>query len=263
MNRSSCRVGKRGTTFGFFADVTVPLQAIWSVIHTGLPPAARTIFLVTSPTTLMSRFGRSECSPGRIRDREDVGAGDVEGRPVRRQLSDGAARRLDDHERVVRVERLEPLGRAHEAFRPEPVGAPERVAWLVDALVRAEPGMILQRGRDRREHLLPGRRLLSCRPRRQVRQLAEVEPAVEAGCRGGVELCALRGDLLGELPGAPVAAARADEGRARVGKLLQAVLAARGLAAERRPVRKPEREDFRAADAQRSGRSVDRDAAHD
>ena len=64
MKRSSCAVGKRGTTFGFFADTTVPLQAIWSVIHTGLPPAACTIFRVTSPTTLMSRFGRSECSPG-------------------------------------------------------------------------------------------------------------------------------------------------------------------------------------------------------
>ena len=41
-----------------------PLHAICSVIQTGFAPAARTIFFVTSPTTLMSLFGRSECSPG-------------------------------------------------------------------------------------------------------------------------------------------------------------------------------------------------------
>ena len=73
---------------------------------------------------------------------------------------------------------------------------------------------------------------------------------------------ALFGDLLVELPGAPVAAAGADEGCARVGKLLQPVLAARGLAPDRRPVREPERKDLAALDSQRAGGSVDRDAAH-
>ena len=64
MKRRSCSVGKRGTTLGFLAEVTVPLQAICRVIQTGLAPAARIILRVTSPTTLMSLLGRSECSPG-------------------------------------------------------------------------------------------------------------------------------------------------------------------------------------------------------
>ena len=138
MKRSSCSVGKRGTTFGLRADVTVPLQAIWSVIQTGLPPAARTIFRVTSPTTLMSLFGEVRVLAGRVGDGEDVGAGDVEGGAVRRELRDGAPRRLDDHERVLGVERLQPLVRPHEPGRPDPVVAAEGVARLVDPLVRAE-----------------------------------------------------------------------------------------------------------------------------
>ena len=64
MNRSSGSEGKRGTELGRDVDVAVPDQAIWSVIHTGLPPAASTIVLVTSPTTLMSLFGPPVCSPG-------------------------------------------------------------------------------------------------------------------------------------------------------------------------------------------------------
>src|SRR5919201_6385670 len=50
MKRCSWSVGKHGTCFGN----DVPEWAIWRVIHTGLPCAAATIFLVTSPTTLMS-----------------------------------------------------------------------------------------------------------------------------------------------------------------------------------------------------------------
>src|SRR5438094_7027300 len=54
MKRSSWRLGKRGTTAGCAFEGAVPLQAIWSVVHTGLPPAAATILRVTSPTTLRS-----------------------------------------------------------------------------------------------------------------------------------------------------------------------------------------------------------------
>ena len=62
MNRSSGRDGKRGTELGRDLDVAVPDHAIWSVIHTGLPPAAATIVFVTSPTTLMSRFALPVCA---------------------------------------------------------------------------------------------------------------------------------------------------------------------------------------------------------
>ena len=41
-----------------------PLQAIWSVSHTGFPPAAVVIFFAMSPTTLMSLFALSECCSG-------------------------------------------------------------------------------------------------------------------------------------------------------------------------------------------------------
>ena len=64
MNRSSCSVGKRGTTSGCSWVGVVPVQAICSVIQTGLPPAAATIFRVMSPTTLMSLLPVSACGPG-------------------------------------------------------------------------------------------------------------------------------------------------------------------------------------------------------
>src|SRR2546423_6312319 len=64
MKRSSARDGKRGTESGRDFDVAVPDQAIWSVIHTGLFPAAATMVFVTSPTTLMSVFDRRACRPG-------------------------------------------------------------------------------------------------------------------------------------------------------------------------------------------------------
>ena len=70
MNRSSKSDGKRGTTDGRVFVVIVPVHAIWSVVQTGAPPAAPTIFFVTSPTRLMSRFvpekpfGRAMCAPG-------------------------------------------------------------------------------------------------------------------------------------------------------------------------------------------------------
>ena len=181
MNRSSCRVGKRGTTFGFFADATVPLQAIWSVIHTGLPPAARTILRVTSPTTLMSRFGRSECSPGGYA----IGkmSAPVMSKAGRYGVSCATVLRgawmitsgwFGSSAFSCLAARTSPSGRIQ--LLPA-----ERVARLVDALVGAEPGVILQRRRDRREHLLAGRRLLARRARRQVGQLAEVQPAQEPG----------------------------------------------------------------------------------
>jgi len=64
MKRSCWSVGNRGTCPGFFCDVTTPLHAICKVIHTGFGPAARIIFLVTSPTTLMSLFFVCVCVPG-------------------------------------------------------------------------------------------------------------------------------------------------------------------------------------------------------
>ena len=64
MKRSSSSEGKRGITLGRVVDVAVPDQAIWSVIHTGLAPAASSIVFVTSPTTLMSVFVRPACWPG-------------------------------------------------------------------------------------------------------------------------------------------------------------------------------------------------------
>src|SRR4051794_8202064 len=64
MKRRSAFDGNRGTRRGFdFVGVT-PLQAIWSVTQTGLVPAACRIHCVTSPTTLMSLFALSECTPG-------------------------------------------------------------------------------------------------------------------------------------------------------------------------------------------------------
>ena len=64
MNRSSARVGNRGTIAGCCRLGLTPLHAIWSVIHTGFAPAALTIFRVMSPTTLMSWFAVSVWVPG-------------------------------------------------------------------------------------------------------------------------------------------------------------------------------------------------------
>src|SRR5918911_3895064 len=51
---------------------------------------------------------------GRIRDGVDVDACDVESTSVGDQLRDGAARRLNDHDRMVRVERLQLVVRPDE-----------------------------------------------------------------------------------------------------------------------------------------------------
>jgi hypothetical protein len=64
MKRSSKSEGNRGTTSGRVVVVAVPDQAIWSVIHTGLAPAASSIVFVRSPTRLMSVFVRPACWPG-------------------------------------------------------------------------------------------------------------------------------------------------------------------------------------------------------
>jgi hypothetical protein len=122
--------------------------------------------------------------------------------------------------------------------------------------------MTLELARDRRQHLLAGRRLLAGGTGRQVRHLAQVEPAVEPVRRCRVEHRPLGRDLLRELAGAPLAVARADEADAVVRDLLQPVDAPRRCAAERGPVREPEREDLLAGDAERPGGTVDRDAAH-
>ena len=56
------RLGERVVGHAFVG--AVPLQAIWRVVHTGLPPAAATIFRVTSPTTLRSWFAVRAWTPG-------------------------------------------------------------------------------------------------------------------------------------------------------------------------------------------------------
>ena len=106
---------------------------------------------------------------GRVRDRVDVGAGDVE----RRAGTASAAATvpigawvIDD--RMRRVELLQPLVGADHPGRPDPVRAAERVARLVDPLVRAERRMALDAVRDPREQPLLRRRLRG--RRRQVRR---------------------------------------------------------------------------------------------
>ena len=64
MKRSCGSDGKRGTMSGASLDSAVPLQAICSVIQTGLPPLASIILSVMSPTTLMSVLPLSQCRPG-------------------------------------------------------------------------------------------------------------------------------------------------------------------------------------------------------
>src|SRR5205807_902431 len=70
-----------------------------------------------------------------IGDRVDVGARDVERRPVGPELRDRSERRLNDHDRVRGIDLLQPPVRAYEAVWTDPVRAAERVARLVDALV--------------------------------------------------------------------------------------------------------------------------------
>jgi hypothetical protein len=101
---------------------------------------------------------------------------------------------------VIRVECLQLAGSADEAFRPDPVVSPEGIARLVDALVRAQSGVILERRSHPGEDLLPGGSLLARGARRQVRDLAEVQPALEPLRSGRVELGTLNRDLLVELP---------------------------------------------------------------
>ena len=58
--------------------------------------------------------------------------------------------RLDDHDRVIRVERLDPLVAAHEAGRAHPVVPAKRIARLVDALPREQRIVTLERVDDLR-----------------------------------------------------------------------------------------------------------------
>ena len=193
MKRSSCRLGKRGTSPGRSRVGTTPLQAICSVIQTGLGPAAVLSVFVTSPTTLRSRLSVPTVVAGRIRDRVDVGARDVARGPVRRQLGGRAAGRVGDHERMVRVERLDALVAADEPRRPDPAVAPKRgfaarrplsrrraPAWPLSALTTFTSNC--SRG--------PG-----VLPARQISKVAEPDPAEETVRGGCVELRALLRDL--------------------------------------------------------------------
>ena len=64
MKRSSCSDGKRGTRSGFVFEGAMPLQAICSVVQTGLEPAAATILRVTSPTRPTPLPRLPACTPG-------------------------------------------------------------------------------------------------------------------------------------------------------------------------------------------------------
>ena len=98
---------------------------------------------------------------------------------------------------MIRVERLDALVAADEARRPDPVVAPEAVSRLVDPFPGAERCVALERVDDLDEQLLARSRSSA---RRQIRKVAEPDPAEEAARRGCVELRALLRDLsLGEL----------------------------------------------------------------
>ena len=115
----------------------------------------------------------------RIRDGVDVHAGQIEGGPVRRQLGGGAAGSLDHDERVARVERLDALVAADEPCGTDPCVPAGGVAGLVDAFPDSERGVRLEAVHDRLQQTLAVGRLRRSLPWRQVREVAEPEPAEE------------------------------------------------------------------------------------
>ena len=189
----------------------------------------------------------------RVPDRVDVSAGDVQCGRVLLQVGHGSARRLDDHERMVRIERADPFVRADEPRRGH-----SAECRLVDALPGAERRVPLERVHDLRQQLLVRR----ARRRRQVRQLPEPRPAAEAVRPGGVEQRPLVLDLTGDELRAPVPRAGAEEADAGSSDLRETVATTRCDARRRRPVREDDREDLLATDEQASGRRVDPDDGH-
>ena len=128
----------------------------------------------------------------RIADRVDVDTRDVKGRAIGNQPLHRAARRLDDHQRMVGVERVHDSMAAREVGRRDRQRRVERIARLVVALPGAERRVGAQALDDLREQLLLWRRCT----RRQVGQRAEPDPAVETVRRGSIELGALGSELL-------------------------------------------------------------------
>ena len=177
-----------------------------------------------------------------------------------RQLRDRAARRLDDHERVVRVERLQLLVRAHEAVRPDPVRRRGTgCAARRSPLYASERRVVPERGRRASSAAARSRERRPAARGGRFGSVAEPEPAAEPVRRGGgVELlsraaiCASANSALQRLdPGA-------DEGDAVRGDLLEPVACRRRLRPERRRVREPDREEpsFRPRRATRSRLSM-------
>src|SRR6478672_10909672 len=118
--------------------------------------------------------------------------------------------------------------------------------------------MVLELPDDARQHSAIGRE----RTRRQVRHVAELQPAVETVRGSRIEHLALRSDLLVDRLEAPDGPADADEARAAGCDLGERVSPARCLRAQRRPVREHERKDLPALDHQGPGRTVDGNDTH-
>ena len=192
-----------------------------------------------------------------IRDRVDVGAGDVERRAVRLERLLGPERRLRDHHGVVRVRALQLLVAANQ-----PVGGRRtvRIAGLVDAFPHAERRMRLQSVDDPDQQLLVRRRRR--RRRRQVRNGAELEPARQLVCRRRIQNGLLGRDLRVDLWKAPLHRSRANEVDAGARDLAPRVGARRSRPAGRRPLGERDGEDLPAADHQAAGRSVNGDGGH-
>src|SRR5262249_47295505 len=175
-----------------------------------------------------------------------------------RQARGRPERRLRDHDGMVRIQRLELLVRAHQAGGGNGTGS----VWirrLVDALVDAERGGILETARDLREQLLVRR----VRRRGQVRDLAELQPAAEPFRRCGVEDGLDLRDLRVDLAEIPLHELRADEVDARALDLVPAVRPAGRRAPERRWIRERDRKHLRAVDDETARGLVDADGRQD
>ena len=173
------------------------------------------------------------------------------------ELRDGAPGSLDDHERPAGVERLELLVGPHEAGGREPELPAQRVRGLVGALPDAEAGVTLERADDVRHQL--GRR--GRRAHRVAGRVPEPHPAEEPRGSGRVEQRPLLRDLPVELGERPRLEAGPHQRDAGLRHLVEPLLAARRLLAERRRVREPEGEQLLPRDGQDPG-SIERDVGH-
>jgi hypothetical protein len=79
----------------------------------------------------------------RVRDRVNVGAGDVESRPVTHEIAHWTERSLRNHDRMVRIQLLQARVRPNQTSRRDR-RRPVRVCGLVDPFPGAERRVILQ-----------------------------------------------------------------------------------------------------------------------